>query len=190
MTKGIMESFRKDIGFLEKDFKKTDDYYKLMKIAEDVVQEMQNSSVIADIRNISKQVFESYNEQFFECPTGHKYFVTESTFRNVFANFLISYEFSILAHATLKTVETYNSKNDIRDHIEVIGHYHDGNVLLINKDDKDKILQILSDNVKDIGIKLGLQYIQKIEAKEITLPEDFYKDSFNQLKSKLDNLRS
>lgn len=53
-------------------------YEESYAMAQGVTNEMQNSSVIADFRSISKMIYESYKEDYLVGPTGHRYWVDEA----------------------------------------------------------------------------------------------------------------
>lgn len=92
-------------------------------------------------------------------PTGHSYSV-ESTddFKTAYPNFLQSYEFAILAEATLRLI-------DQSPGIQVAGHYHDGNVLLLPKEEHNQLIEAFQGHVYQVGSELGLVYPQSLEFK-------------------------
>ena len=160
MMNGIMEHFRKDSGLTQAQFKKASFYLECEDVARDVTSEMQNSAVIVDFRAISEWIQKVYLNELLVGPTGHSYLVTEHTFRTAYPNLLISYEFALIAQATCEALEAFPS-------VEVLGHYHDGNVVVVPIAIKDEFLKFLGDKVTSIGKDLGLRYPQKIECKEV-----------------------
>ncbi len=159
MMNGILEQFRKDSGLTNREFKDSPFYEECYKIAQDVTSEMQNSSVIVDFRAISEWIRKSYDGDFLRGPTGHSYLVTEETFRSAYPNYLQSYEFALLAQGTLETLKGFPQ-------VEILGHYHDGNVLIVPLDQKEGVLNALSSKITSLGRDLGLRYPQSIELKQ------------------------
>lgn len=158
MIKGVMEQYRKDLGLLASEFRKLPDYEKLSESARKVAEVMQNSPVIMDFRRISEEIKMGHLGDFLVGPTGHAYMVTQETFPTAYANYLQSFEFALMAETTLRIKKKFPE-------IEVIGHFHDGNVLLIpeaiieeTKDYQERVL-------KELGYSLGLSYKQTLEVK-------------------------
>jgi P4 family phage/plasmid primase-like protien len=155
MIEGIMENFRKDLGVQKPEFKNLSFYEEMHNLAKELTREMQSSSVILDIRDLSSKLLNLYEESDLIGPTGHSYRVTKLNFKNVFPNYLQSFEFALLAHATLKTKDKYN--------IEIIGHYHDGNVLAFKDETLDEAVDYMMNELTALGYKLGLNHPQKLE---------------------------
>lgn len=160
MIEGIMDSFRKDAGFTQDEWKDSPEFEYCHTIARNVTKEMQNSSVITDFRSISNQIKETYMDDFLIGPTGHSYRVTEVDFPTSYANYLQSFEFALLADTSLRVMEKYPE-------VEIIGHFHHGNVLIIPKSQKDEIIELFGKQVTKLGSDLGLGYPQRIEVKKI-----------------------
>lgn len=155
MINGIMEDFRKGIGVQKKEFKELSFYEEMHNLAKELTREMQSSPVILDIRDLSSKLLNLYDNDNLVGPTGHSYFVTKDTFKHVFPNYLQSFEFALLAHATLKTKEKYD--------IDVIGHYHDGNVIVFKNDIVDEAVDYMMNQVTILGTQLGLHHPQRLE---------------------------
>lgn len=160
MMEGILESFRNDTGMTQKEFRFSQFYEDAYKIASEVSYEMQNSEVISDFRDISAYMKKSYMDDYMIGPTGHSYLVSEESFRTAYPNYLMSYEFALLAQATLEAIEKYPQ-------VTLIGHYHDGNVIAFPQEVFEESLQYLKDRVLVIGRELGLSYPQVLEVKKI-----------------------
>jgi P4 family phage/plasmid primase-like protien len=160
MMEGIMKSFRDDLGLTKGEFLRSDAYEEAYRIAQSVTSQMQNSDVIADFRDISKFIKDAYMDDFLEGPTGHAFKVTDETFRSAYPNFLQSYEIALLAQGFLNTVAKYPE-------LEIIGHYHDGNVVAVPKEKYDEIMEFMTLQVKEVGQKLSLGYPQVIEIQQI-----------------------
>ena len=165
MIQGIMDSFRKDAGLTEDQFKESSFYFECKKIATDVAAQMDNSSVILDIRDIAKTFKESHPNAFLSCPTGQKYLLSEHNFNSNYANFLMSYEFSLLANGVLNTLKKYPQ-------MEVIGHYHDGVVVTIPVKLSEDMLAEINYQLKIIGDCLKLAYPQVIVCKQVYPDEE------------------
>jgi P4 family phage/plasmid primase-like protien len=158
MINGILESFRKDLGLTEREFKDSTYYEDCHTIARNVTQEMMNSSVIMDFKAISEWIHKAYLNEYLIGPTGHSYLVTDETFKTAYPNFLQSFEFALLAQTTLETIEKYPK-------VQVLGHYHDGSVIALPLEAKDEILEFMLQKISYIGSDLGLRYKQKLEIK-------------------------
>ena len=158
MRKGIHENFRKDTGLLNKDYVKSSYYEEANKIAVDVITQMRTSEIIGLLKAYSLTLKEAYLGNNLTGPTGDTWLVTEESWRRVYPNYLISFEIALLAKSTLNVIEAYPS-------VEVIGHYHDGCVLMIPTDKYDEIIKYHQQQIGDIGKKLGLSFIQQIEVR-------------------------
>lgn len=93
-------------------------------------------------------------------PSGHSYRVTEINFRNVYPNWLQSYEITLLSVPLLEVVKKFTS-------VELIGHYHDGNVIMCKTEDVEEVKTYYSQKVTELGFQLGLKYKQELEVKAI-----------------------
>lgn len=164
MMDGITESFRKDFGLTQKEFQNSTYYEECHTIARDVTSEMMNSSVIVDFKAISQWIRKAYEDEYLIGPTGHAYLVTEETFKTAYPNYLQSFEFALLAQTILEVVKKFPE-------VEIIGHYHDGNVIALPIEKKDAILADLLEKFSEVGQDLGLAYTQKLEVKRF-FPED------------------
>lgn len=160
MINSILEYYRVDAGLGQREFKDSDMYQECAKIAQEVTGEMQTSAVIVDMRSVAKLFLDLYNGENVVCPTGHRYPVDEHSLKTSYANYLISYEFALLAQATWEACTFFPSS-------EVLGHYHDGNVIAVRAEEKDKFMACLVHRVRDVGERLGLRYPQRIELKEM-----------------------
>jgi hypothetical protein len=124
MNEGILESYRQDVGLTKPAFRKSSYYEKGYEIARKVTDQMQNSSIIPDFRDIAKYIYETHLDDYLIGPTGHHYFVNEHSFRMAYPNYLQSYEVYIIATGTLNVLKNFPE-------VELIGHFPDGNVLAI-----------------------------------------------------------
>lgn len=159
MIQGMMGEHQKSLGLTPKEFRELPDYERFYKSSRIIAEVMQNSSVILDFRNISGDMKNAYLGDALIGPTGHYYMVTEETFPSAYSSYLQSFEFALLADTTLQLVRE-NPK------IEVIGHFHDGNVLLIPEADLAETKSQFQAKLKKLGYSLGLAYEQKIEVKK------------------------
>jgi hypothetical protein len=158
MMSGILEARRKDLGLTEKQFKAASFYEECYAKAQHVATEMMNSAVIADFRAVSKIIHDTYDKDYLIGPTGHKYWVDDVNFRSSYSSYLQSYEFALLAQATLQTLAEFPTA-------ELIGHYHDGNVLAVKVQEEEALLSCLAKHLETLRLKLGLRYHQRIEVK-------------------------
>ena len=124
-----------------------------------------NSSIIKDFQNVAQYVKSTYMDEELRGPSGHCYRVSEINFRNVYPNWLQSYEITLLAYPIVQLTKEYPS-------IEVIGHYHDGNVLLLPMEIHEEVISRYQEEVTKLGYKLGLSYPQKLEIKKVYFPSE------------------
>jgi P4 family phage/plasmid primase-like protien len=158
MVNGILEYFRTQLGMTPKEFRELPSHPSLYEMARSVAEVMQNSEIIQDFREISKVVMESHKGEELKGPTGHAYLVEEETFKSAYPNFLQSYEFALLAEGTLRFLEKFKSAI-------LIGHFHDGNLILVKESEKAEAISELNKLVGDVGRSLNLLYPQTIETK-------------------------
>lgn len=130
-----------------------------------------HSSIISDFQYVAKCFHESYiADGYVIGPTGHKYSI-DDTNRSFYPNYLQSYEFAILSKATLSTFQSFNQgsikvlKKNVD--VELLGHFHDGNVVMVNAERAQEFLTLFQENVELTGTKLGLKYKQKVECKRV-----------------------
>ena len=74
-----------------------------------------------------------------------------------------SYEFALIAGPTLGLIQRH-------PRVEVVGSYHDGNVLVIPTAERDQILEQLRESVTDLGKRLGLGFPIDLELQEVFDP--------------------
>jgi len=160
MIDGIIESFRLDCGQSLAEFKDNKDFEECYNLARRIADEMKDSSIIFDFRHVAEVIFNSYLEEGLLGPTGHHYMYSRDTFRNAYPDFLQSYELCLLAQAAIETVIQFPE-------VEIIGHFHDGNVLCIPESIQSEVVTFISDRVTSIGQDLGLSYPQVLEMKKV-----------------------
>lgn len=156
MVDGIVKDEAKKHGQKESEFRQSAIFEEIHLQAKEIAAQMQNMKVVEELRTLSKDVFEINKDGFLKGPSGHMYKVEESIFRNNFANFLQSYEFSTLAQATIETKQKYPE-------IQVLFHFHDGNVIAVPEEKKEEIYEYLNSRVEKVGERLDLQFKQNIE---------------------------
>ena len=158
MRHGILENIRKATGLQERKFKESTYYEEACRVAVDVITQMRTSEIIAQFKDVSLRLKEGYLGQNLTGPTGDTWLVTEENWRKVYPNYLISFEIALLGKTMLNLVEAYPK-------VEVIGHYHDGCVLLIPTEQYDEVINFCKEEIASIGQQIGLQYPQAIEVK-------------------------
>jgi P4 family phage/plasmid primase-like protien len=158
MIQGMLEQHRKDLGLTPQEFRDFPEYERFYESSRNIAEVMLNSSVILDFRRISEEIKRAHLEDYLVGPTGHAYKVTEETFSRAYSNFLQSFEFALIADTTLKVIQ--GNKN-----IELLGHFHDGNVLMIPDADLQESIGSFEALLEKLGYSLGLAYKQKIEIK-------------------------
>jgi phage/plasmid-associated DNA primase len=160
MMEGIMDHHRKSLGMTPSQFRESSLYEEFHEKARGVVGEMQNSDIVLTMRELSTRVKEEYLGKEMKGPTGHSYKVTEESFKTAYPNLLQSYEFMLISQSVMGTLKRYNS-------VELIGHYHDGVVLAVPLDQKERVLESLQEELNKVRIKLGLSYKLDFEVKTV-----------------------
>lgn len=166
MIEGIMDNFRKNAGMTPAEFRECNDYEGFHTIARNVTRAMQDSSVVTDLRNVSSTLLNLYENEELVGPTGHKFNVDKHTFKTALPNYLQSFEFALLADATLKTKEKFPD-------MELLGHFHDGNVIAVPTNQMSSIIECFEQTLCNTGIGLGLKYKQKLEVKNLYPNDQF-----------------
>lgn len=156
MIKGTMEFMQKDMGMRPEEFRQSSMYEALHALARDVAEFMNSTDVVTDFREISKFVKLTYDGKTIFGPTGHGYVVDEHNFRSSYPNFLQSYEFYLLAKATL------SSLNSVPE-AQLIGHFHDGNVVIVPEQQARAYLEAMETALDSLSEELRLSYPQKVE---------------------------
>lgn len=116
--------------------------------------------MIKKFRELSKNVPDINLEGLLKSLTGHQYLVNEVNFRNSFPMVLQSYKFALLAQTTIKIIEVFFFS-------KLLMHFHDKNVIAVEKEDKNNFLGTLDSNLKNIRNSLSLLYTQKIEVQKL-----------------------
>jgi len=160
MSTGIHENFRKNTGLVPKDYKESSYYPIADEMANEVINVMRSSDIIAQLKSTSVTLKEAYLGTNITGPTGESWLVTEENWSSVYANYLITFEIALLGKSTLNVIEKYPA-------VEIIGHYHDGCVLMIPTANFDEIIEYHQDQIAKVGTDIGLQYTQKLEIKGI-----------------------
>lgn len=158
MITGILEDQRKNLGLTPQEFRETPFYEDLHAQAREIAGEMMNSEIIHDFKSVSTRVLEEFKDDYMVGPTGHAYKVTQETLKTCYPNYLQSFEFALLAQSTLNTMQNYQD-------LQLIGHYHDGNVVVYPLLKEEEVLNSLKENVSHVGRSLGLSYQQNLEIK-------------------------
>lgn len=159
MINGTLDFMRKEIGLTQKQFDNAPYYHTLEALARDVATFVNNTSIIEDFRNISNIIKKDFDGQFIKGPTHHQYKIDNHQFMTSYPNFLQSFEFYLLAQATLKTLE------EVPDS-ELIGHYHDGNVVIVPTSQATHYISIINKHLEALRQDLSLGYEQVVEFNE------------------------
>ena len=72
----------------------------------------------------------------------------------------IRIEITLLSVPFLELVQKYPS-------VEIIGHYHDGNLIICKTEDVEEVIKYYNTKVTELGFQLGLKYKQELEVKAI-----------------------
>ena len=158
MINSMMEFMRKEIGLKPAEFKKADYYEALHALARDVAEFVNGTETIKDFREASDFIYKTYEGKSLRGPTGQMYEVSESAFQTSYPNFLQSFEFFLLAQATLMTLQHVKGAY-------LMGHYHDGNVVLLKTHQVVEYESEMNRNLEILRKKLRLYYPQTIEIK-------------------------
>ena len=94
------------------------------------------------------------------CPTGHQYRVNEDNFNNQFPCYLQIFEFALLAQPILDLCEKFPDS-------KLLGHYPDGNVILLKKETHSEAISYIRERVQECGKSLGLKSLQDLEIKRV-----------------------
>ena len=163
MFKSIMENTRKAAGMTDKEFKAAKMFESTYQLASVTTDFMLKHPVVQDFNDLSKALLKSYKGYWLQGPSGHKYQISELSFRHVFPCFLQSYEFALLAGSTLELIKQYPQ-------VEVIGHYHDGNVIAVPTSNLEEIIKALKEKLANLGKNMKLSFPIDIEVTEIFDP--------------------
>ena len=143
MFEAIMDNTRKLAGLTTSEFRTDEMYESVYELASVITSYMLSHPVVKDFYNISKLLSKNYEGSWLTGPSGHRYRITAQSFQNLFPCYLQSYEFSLLAVATLELVKQHPK-------VEVIGHFYDGNVLAIPTENLEHIIKDLKDPHRSI----------------------------------------
>lgn len=159
MINGTLDFMRKEIGLTQAQFDNAPYYEALYALARDVATFVNNTNIIEDFRNISSIIKKEFDGQFIKGPTDHEFKIDGHQFMTSYPNFLQSFEFYLLAQATLKTLEQVPGS-------ELIGHYHDGNVIIVPSSARDEYISLINGHLEKLRQDLELGYKQVIEYQE------------------------
>ena len=120
---------------------------------------MNRSSVIQDFRRVSRYLSKDFDGLTIKGPTRHEYLINQGQFQSSYPNFLQSFEFYLLAQATIMTLPNFDA--------HLIGHFHDGNVIYIAKHEVQDYIKLMNENLDKLRNDLTLKYPQVIEVKEL-----------------------
>ncbi len=163
MFESILENKRKAAGMTDKEFKLDKMYESTYQLASVTTDFMLRHPIVQDFNDLSKALLNSYKGCWLQGPSGHKYQICENSFINVFPCFLQSYEFALLAGGTLELIKQYPQ-------VEVIGHYHDGNVIAVPTSNLEEIIKALKEEVANLGRSMKLSFPIEIEVQEVFEP--------------------
>ena len=159
MVDGTLDFMRKEIGLTQSQFEDAPYYQALHALARDVATFVNNTGIIEDFRNISKIIKRDFNGQLIKGPTDHEYKIDDHQFMSNYPNFLQSFEFYLIAQATLKALHDVPGS-------ELLGHYHDGNVVIVPEANVYHYISIINNHLETLRQDLGLAYEQVVEFKE------------------------
>ena len=158
----ILCYLRHEVNLTETDVQPNIDL-KCKDTASKLASEIVNLSVVREIEELSFHIKGTHlnkylANKYLEGPTGHRCRVTDETFVYDYFNYLNSYEVALRAQATLTTLGAFPQA-------ELLGHYDDGNLFLLPMYQKQAFLHSISEQVEDIGDRLGLQFPQHLKFK-------------------------
>lgn len=156
MIDGILGTARNELKMNVVEFRNSPYYETLCSQARETAEELKHSEILLDFQHIASQIEETYMDQRIQGPCGYCCIVTRKNFREVYAKWLQSYEITLIAESSLRAQREFPQ-------MEIIGHFHDGNVLLIPSNQSEKVLVRLQEHVQQIGADIGLGYKQKFD---------------------------
>ena len=163
MFKAIMDNTRKLAGLTTSEFRTDEMYHSVYELAGIITFMLLEDPVVREFYDISQFLLNIFEGSWLTGPSGHRYRITAQSFQSVFPCYLESYEFSLLAVATLELVKQHPK-------VEVIGHFHDGNVLAIPTDNLKLVINDLKANVLSVGKRLELSFPIDIEVQKVFDP--------------------
>lgn len=159
MINGTLDFMRKEIGLTQSQFDNAPYKQALYALARDVASFVNNTGIIEDFRNISKIIKRDFNGQFIKGPTDHEFKIDDHQFMSSYPNFLQSFEFYLIAQATLTALHQVPGS-------ELLGHYHDGNVVIVPEQHAYHYIEIINNHLELLRQDLALAYEQVVEFKE------------------------
>ena len=156
MIDGTLEYMRKDIGLTPAQFRNAPYIEALRALSRDVSEFVNSTSIIEDFRSVARYISHNYDGQTIKGPTRHEYLINESQHRTSYPNFLQSFEFYLLAKSTLNTLS-------LIPEAQLIGHFHDGNVIIIPSDLAEKFVSTVNVELESLRQDLSLKYPQTVE---------------------------
>ena len=163
MFESILDNKRKLAGLTETEFKDDEMYESVYKLATVITHFMLSHPIVEDFYYLSKTLKKDYDSQWFTGPSGHAYKITDHSFQSVFPYYLQSYEFSLLAVPTLELVPQHPQ-------LDVLGHFHDGNVLAIPTENLETVINDLKEKVLNVGRELRLGFPIDIDVQQVFKP--------------------
>lgn len=155
MRTTILDNLRKDLGLTATQFKATPFYDAFCELAKSITYHMNNSVIVGELRELSSKVLQEHEGCSLKGPTGHEYPISKESFRSSFSNYLQSYEFYLISKTLIL------SKQQLGDQFEILGHFHDGAVVLSFND--DNLFNTVNSNLNEVRKTIGLSYPIKFE---------------------------
>lgn len=157
MINGITDKWRKDAGLVPREWKNLPESKQVLERAQEIASVLTRTAVIVEERELSSFLEHEWTGKTIHCPTGHKYLVSKETFGADYSRFLQSYEICLVAESIC------GAREEIPE-LEVLGHFHDG-ALLMYPDGVADVLEVLRRHLDKASTQLKLVYPQKWEVK-------------------------
>lgn len=164
MVESILEDIEKGLGVTKAQFEKME-FYETEKAKANVLADAFNLlPMVQEFRAMSQDIAKTYDGETFTGPTGHSYPIVQSEFRKSFANYLQSFELSLLCESTNETLKMFPEA-------KLLYHFHDGNVIAVKEEQAVDFLKEIKSQMEKTTLKLKLKHSQKIEL-QASFPKD------------------
>jgi hypothetical protein len=160
MMEGILENERKKLGLSIKEFRNSSYYEEIHEMSKEITRQMMNSEIVLEFQELSRRIKEENLGDIMKSPTGQEFMISEENFKSCYPNYLQGFEMYLISQSTLNVKGKFET-------LEVIGHYHDGLVISVRKEDCDLIIEEFQVQIGKSGKVLGLTYNQSFEVQKI-----------------------
>ena len=160
MREGLIDWHRRSLGLTKEEFKNHPSFLEIEKGIVKLTSQMLNSHIIKEFSDLARFVLRTKKGEHFHCPTGHNFLISESNFRSSYSNYFQSYEFALLAQASLNTSQLFKD-------VQLLAHFHDGNTFMVPTIIKEEFIKCMQDQIGKVGLELELKYPQSLEVTKV-----------------------